>query len=102
MKDWIFGVLFVLCSILSAFIFTYIKEGKSPSYMYILVCLLPIFVGYYMLKYSELSLLKQSVLIMLTSRVGYLTGLVLVGEHISTYQWVGVLIMLGGSILTNK
>jgi drug/metabolite transporter (DMT)-like permease len=102
MKDWIFGVLFVLCSVLSAFVFTYIKVDKLPSYSYILVSLLPIWVGYYMLQYSELSLLKQSVLIMLTSRTGYLVGLTLAGEHISLAQWAGVIIMLFGSLLTNK
>ena len=102
MKDWIFGVLFILCSVLSAFVFTYIKVDKLPPYSYILVSLLPIWVGYYMLQYSELSLLKQSVLIMLTSRTGYLVGLTLAGETISLAQWVGVSIMLLGSLLTNK
>lgn len=102
MKDGIFGVLFALCSIVSAYVFTYVREEKLPSYMYMLVSQLPIVTGYYMLIYSELSLLKQSVVIMLTSRIGYLIGLTLIGEHITALQWVGVIIMLAGSLLTNK
>jgi drug/metabolite transporter (DMT)-like permease len=54
-----------------------------------------------MLKYSELPLIKQSAIITLMSRFGYLIGLVWAGESIVTMQWAGVVVMLVGTILTN-
>jgi len=102
MKDCLFGLLFAIGGVLSAYVFTYVKEGRLPAYMYIVVSLFPIAVGYYMLKHSDLSLVKQSVVIALTSRFGYLFGLTWVGETISPTQWFGMAIMIIGSILTNK
>jgi threonine/homoserine efflux transporter RhtA len=102
MKDCLFGALFAITGAFSAFVFSYVRDSKMPSYMYVFASSLPIVVGYYMLKQSELSLVKQSVVIALTSRFGYLIGLMLVGETISAVQWVGLAVMIFGSILTNK
>ncbi len=100
--DYIFSVYYIIVNIIAAFVFTYVKNNTIPYYHGLSVNVLLAIGSVSMLKYSELSLLKQSALITLTSRFGYLVGLILVGEHISYMQWVGMGIITLGSIMTNR
>jgi hypothetical protein len=97
-----FGVYYTVVNIIAAFVFTYIKQDSLSYYYGLIINLLLTIGSVTMLKYSDLSLIKQSALITLCARFGYLLGLVWVGELITPIQWVGLLIMTFGSLLTNK
>jgi drug/metabolite transporter (DMT)-like permease len=100
--DIAFAIYYILINVLAAFVFTYIKQDTLPYYYGILINLLFTIGSVALLKFSDLSLIKQSALITLCARFGYLSGLVWIGEIISPMQWVGLAIMTVGALLTNR
>jgi hypothetical protein len=100
--DISFGLYYIIVNIIAAFVFTYIKQDTLSYYHGLTINLLLTIGSVAMLKYSDLSLIKQSALITLCARFGYLLGLVWVGELITPLQWIGLAIMTFGSLLTNK
>ena len=100
--DILFCLYYVIVNVAAAFIFTYIKQDTLTYYHGLTINLLLTIGSVAMLKYSDLSLIKQSAVITLASRFGYLIGLVWVGELITPIQWIGLAIMTVGSLLTNR
>lgn len=100
-KEIFFSVYYVAASFTAAIINTKIRETHSSIIPAIIMSQIYMAGGIVMLKYSDLSLIKQSAIITLMSRVGYLFGLVYIGENIQHMQWVGIFVMLVGTFLTN-
>jgi len=100
-KDVFFGLYYFSISIVGAFVNTKVKTTDGSLWPAIIISQVYMLGGLTMLKYSELPLIKQSAIITLMSRFGYLIGLVWAGESIVTMQWAGVVVMLVGTILTN-
>ena len=100
-KEILFSIYYTAASFIAAIINTKIRETHSSIIPAIIMSQIYMAGGIVMLKYSELSLIKQSAIITLMSRVGYLFGLLYVGENILQIQWVGIVVMLVGTFLTN-
>lgn len=102
MIDYIFAAYFGVVSIFGAILNKKVVESNWPLWSSAIFSIAMMIGGIVMLQYSTLPLIKQSSIITLTSRFGYLIGLVLMGEVITSIQWIGIVIMLFGSYLTNK
>ena len=100
-RDVFFGLYYFSISIVGAFVNTKVKTTDGSLWPAIIISQTYMVGGLAMLKYSELPLIKQSAIITLMSRFGYLIGLVWAGESIALMQWTGVVVMLVGTILTN-
>ena len=100
-KDIFFGLFYFITSFVAAFVNTKIKDSNSSIVPAIIMSQIYMLGGIAMLKYSDLSLVKQSAIITLMSRFGYIVGLVWVGESILQLQWIGIIIMIIGTYLTN-
>jgi threonine/homoserine efflux transporter RhtA len=57
--------------------------------------------GYFMLQLSTLSLTQQSVLITISTSIGYQLGLKFMGDQISNIQWFGIFLSIVAAILVN-
>ena len=101
LKEILFVIIFIVTSFIAACTYFKIQNLDLPLYMSLLVSLGFALCGMTMLKYSELSLLQQSSIIAVSTRFGYLCGLVYIGQSISIIQILGIIIMVIGSILTN-
>jgi hypothetical protein len=101
-KELILSGYYLVISIFTAFVFTKIKANELSIYNSFFISFLYAVGGFILLKYSDLSLVKQSAMITLISRFGYLIGLSFMGEQIALMQWCGIAIMTFGSFLTNK
>jgi threonine/homoserine efflux transporter RhtA len=102
LKDIGFGLFYICASFFAANLYTRIRTTDTNILYAVLMSQLFMLGSLAMLRWSDLSLVKQSALITLTSRFGYLLGLVYVGEYITMTQWVGIFVMVVGSFLTNK
>lgn len=101
-KDFLFAVSYILVAFWSAYVYDKIRTHVFPMYYYFIISAAFAIIGAVMLKYSDLSLIKQSAIITFVTRFGYLVGLVWIGEMVTPSQWFGIAIMTFGSILTNK
>lgn len=102
LKDIGFGLFYICASFVAANLYTRIRTTDTNILYAVLMSQLFMLGSLAMLRWSDLSLVKQSALITLTSRFGYLLGLVYVGEYITMTQWFGICVMVVGSFLTNK
>jgi hypothetical protein len=100
-RDIFFGLFYFITSFIGALVNTKIKDTNSSIVPAIIMSQIYMLGGIMMLKYSDLSLVKQSAIITLMSRFGYIIGLVWVGESILQLQWIGIIIMIIGTYLTN-
>jgi len=101
LKEIIFVVMFIIMSFVAACVYSRIQNLDLPLYNSLLVSTGFALCGMIMLKHSSLSLLQQSSVIAVSTRFGYLCGLVYIGQTISLVQAVGMVIMVFGSFLTN-
>ena len=98
----LFIVIYIIVSFLSGILFSKIQNNDLPLHLYLAISFISSLVGMYYLKYSNLSLLEQSALITLSTRFGYLIGLIYIGNIVTTVQWLGMIVIIIGCLLTNK
>ena len=92
-KDILFAFSYISVSFYSAYVYDKIRTHVFPMYYYFIISASLAIIGAIMLKYSDLSLIKQSAVITLVTRFGYLMGLLWIGEIITPIQWFGLVIM---------
>lgn len=101
-KEIGFACYYIVASFIAAGVYVKIRSQDSGLWNAVIMSQIFMIGSLAMLKWSDLSLVKQSALITLTSRVGYLIGLVYLGEQITSLQIIGITIMTLGTFLTNK
>jgi drug/metabolite transporter (DMT)-like permease len=84
-----------------AFVNVHIQRGNIPTWFTLFGSLLMMCGGYFMLQLSTLSLTQQSVLITISTSVGYQLGLKFMGDNISNLQWFGIFLSVIAAILVN-
>jgi drug/metabolite transporter (DMT)-like permease len=100
MNVFFYFYYFIVCFGL-AFVNVYIQRGNLPTWYTLFGSLLMMSGGYFMLKYSTLSLTQQSVLITISTSIGYQLGLKCMGDEISNLQWFGIFLSIISAILVN-
>jgi drug/metabolite transporter (DMT)-like permease len=101
-KEGIFAIIYIILSFYSSLIFLKIQNNILPLYIYLLISNVSTIWGMLFLKYSNLSLLEQGALIILTTRLGALISINLYSEKITLLQYIGTFIIIIGFILTLK
>lgn len=101
-RDIAFAGYYIIASFTAACVYVKIRSQDSGLWNAVIMSQVFMLGSLAMLKWSDLSLIKQSALITLASRIGYLIGLVYLGESITATQWLGITIMTAGTFLTNK
>ena len=84
-----------------AFVNVHIQRGNLPTWFTLFGSLLMMSGGYFMLQLSTLSLTQQSVLITISTSIGYQLGLKFMGDEISNLQWFGIFLSVIAAILVN-
>jgi drug/metabolite transporter (DMT)-like permease len=84
-----------------AFVNVHIQRGNIPTWFTLFGSLMMMIGGYFMLQLSTLSLTQQSVLITISTSIGYQLGLKFMGDQISNLQWFGIFLSVIAAILVN-
>lgn len=79
----------------------HIQRGNLPTWFTLFGSLFMMSGGYFMLKLSTLSLTQQSVLITVSTSIGYQLGLKFMGDTITNIQWFGIFLSIVSAILVN-
>lgn len=102
MVEVILGIFYFLVCLLSAHVNLLILDHKCPVWIAGVVSCLFSFGGMGFLKYSKLTLASQAILITSFISVGYFLSLYILGSEITKNQWIGLILVLFGSIIMNK